>query len=254
MYGFGLPVDISTHGHDIDHLIKVIHVFMAVLFVGWGIFLIYTLLRFRARQGHKAEYHVKHFKLPTYAEAGVVIFEVLLLFAFSFPTWDKAHAEFAPGTNFTHIRVIAEQFAWNVHYPGKDGVFGASKAELMNSGNPTGLDPDDPAGKDDITTINQLVIPVNTPVQIDVTSKDVIHSFGLTVARVKQDVVPGQKIPVRFQTFKTGDFEIACAQLCGLGHYRMRGFFLVRSQEDFDKWMNEQIAQKSGSETVGTSA
>lgn len=242
-YGWGLPIDISVHGAEIDRLIVIVHIFMAVLFIGWAVFFAYTLVRFRERKGRKAEHHVAHFKLPTYAEIGVAIFEVVLLLAFSFPIWARTHQALPMGTGID-VRVVAEQYAWNVHYPGKDGVFGKTNSHLMNSGNPLGLDPDDAAGKDDITTINQLVIPVNTPVTVRLSSKDVIHSFSLPVARVKQDVIPGQMIPVTFETKRTGDFEIACAQLCGLGHYRMKGFFKVVTPEAFRSWFDEQAKQK----------
>ena len=151
---------------------------------------------------------------------------------------------FPDDSKAVHVRIVAEQFAWNVHYPGKDGIFGKTDPKLMSASNPIGLDPSDPNGADDIATINQLHIPVNMPVLAQLTSKDVIHSFTLPVMRVKQDVIPGQSIPVWFEAKETGDFEIACAQLCGLGHYRMRGFFTVDSKEKFSAWLDEQIAQK----------
>lgn len=239
-YGWGLPIDISVHGPQIDHLIILVHIFMAVLFVGWFSFLIYTLFRFRARPGHKAEHHIKHFKLPTYLEIGVAIFEVVLLFAFSIPLWHHWREDMPDKAKAVHIKVVAEQFAWNIHYPGQDGVFGRTDPKLIDPSNPIGLDPADPAGKDDIININQLHIPVHTPVIVDLTSKDVIHSFFLPVMRVKQDVIPGESIPVWFEATQTGDFEIACAQLCGLGHYRMRGFFTVDTKEDFEKWLKDQ--------------
>lgn len=244
-YGWGLPIDISTHGWQIDRLINVIHVIMAVLFAGWVLFLIYALIRFRARAGHKAEYHVKHFKTPTYLEVAVAVTEVILLTAFSFPIWRSYTQEFPSRDKAVQIKVVAEQFAWNVHYAGKDGIFGKSSPKLMNSMNPLGLDPEDPNGKDDGATINQLHIPVNTPVIVELMSKDVIHSFSLPVMRVKQDAIPGQSIPLWFEAKQPGEFEIACAQLCGLGHYRMRGFFVVDEKDKFEQWMAEQLAQKT---------
>jgi len=108
----------------------------------------------------------------------------------------------------------------------------------MSPINPLGLDPNDPAGKDDITTINQLHVPVGKPVIVRLSSKDVIHSFFLPVMRVKQDVIPGQVVPVWFQAREAGNFEIACAQLCGLGHYRMRGFFIVDKADQFKSWLD----------------
>ena len=241
-YGWWLPIDISTNGWEIDRLIIVIHVIMAVLFVGWLLFLLYSLFKFRSRPGHKAEYHTKHFKLPTYLEILIAITEVVLLAAFSFPIWSHAHVEFPDRAKSLSVHVVAEQFAWNIHYPGPDGVFGKRDPKLTNATNPLGLDSSDPMGKDDIATINQLHIPVDTPVIVDLFSKDVIHSFFLPVMRVKQDAIPGQSVPLWFQAKQTGEFEIACAQLCGLGHYRMRGFFTVDTQDAFEKWLAEQKA------------
>ena len=243
-YGWGFPINISTHGADIDRLINAVHIFMALLFAGWFLFFVYVIFRFRQKTGIKSEYHVKHFKTPTYLEAGVAVTEMILLFVFSIPIWHHLKKAFPDDSKALHVRVVAEQFAWNVHYPGKDGIFGKTDPNLMNATNPLGLDSADPAAADDITTINQLYIPVDTPVIVNLSSKDVIHSFSLTVMRVKQDVIPGQLIPIWFQAKATGDFEIACAQLCGLGHYRMRGFFIVQSKEKFSAWLNEQAAQK----------
>ncbi|MCB9799143.1 MAG: cytochrome c oxidase subunit II [Candidatus Omnitrophica bacterium] len=242
-YGFGLPIDISTHGAAIDRLIIILHIFMVALFIGWGIFMIYSLIKFRARPGHKATYHLNHFKAPTYLELFVALFEAVLLVGFSFPIVNQFVNAKPDESTALKVRVVAEQFAWNVHYAGKDGIFGASKPELMKPGNPLGLDRSQEAAKDDIVAINQLHIPVHKPVIVELSSKDVIHSFFLPVMRVKQDTVPGQKIPVWFEATQTGNFEIACAQLCGLGHYRMRGFFTVDTQEDFDTWL-DQMAPK----------
>lgn len=247
-YGWGLPVDISTHGSQIDLLIYVIHGLMAVLFVGWMVFLALAIVRFRQRPGSKAEYKPHHhFKVPTYIEVAVALTEIVLLFAFSIPLWYQVRKEFPSEKESVKVRVVAEQFAWNIHYPGTDGVFGKTNPALMGPANPLGLDPSDPAGKDDVTTLNQLRVPVDTPVIADLFSKDVIHSFAIPVMRVKQDVIPGQSIPVWFQAKKEGDFEIACAQLCGLGHYRMRGFFKVESKDKFASWFAEQEAKKLGS-------
>ncbi len=246
-YGWWLPIDASAHGHQIDLLLNILNVVIAVLFLGWLTFLLYTLFRFRARPGHKADYHEKHFKLPTYLEIGIVTLEVLLLAAFSVPIWYHLKKDIPKSSDTVLIRVVAQQFAWNIHYPGTDGVFGRVDMKLMDSSNPLGLDRSDPAAKDDIVTINQLHVPVGRPVSIQLSSKDVIHSFDLPVMRIKQDAIPGYVAPVWFEAKKTGNFEIACSQLCGLGHYRMRGFFIVDTPEDFKKWMDERAAEAASS-------
>lgn len=238
-YGWGLPINISAHGAEIDRLIYVVHGLMAALFIGWMLFLILALFKFRARPGHQAAYKLGHFKAPTYIEVAVALFEVLLLVGFSFPVFHQVKSEFPDPAKALRIRVVAEQFAWNIHYPGPDGVFGKTDIRLIDGTNTVGLDPDDPSGKDDLVTINQLHIPVHQPVIAQLSSKDVIHSFGIPVMRLKQDVIPGQVIPVWFEAAKTGNFEIACAQLCGLGHYRMRGFFTVETEDEFQAWWNQ---------------
>ena len=239
-YGWGLPFNASAHGAEIDRLIYVIHIFMAVLFIGWFVYLIYALIRFRSRPGHAATYKLNHFKVPSYAEIGVALFEVLLLVGFSFPVVHQVRDVFPPAGEALQIRVVAEQFAWNIHYPGADGIFGKTDIHLISPANLLGLDLTDPAAKDDILTTNQLHIPVHKPVIARLSSKDVIHSFSIPVMRVKRDVIPGQVAPIWFEAARTGNFEIACAQLCGLGHYRMRGFFTVETEEEFNKWIAGQ--------------
>ena len=144
------------------------------------------------------------------------------------------------------VQVTGEQFAWNIHYAGPDGEFGRTDIKLLDlQSNPLGLDRDDPAGKDDVMTLNQLYLPVNKPIIVRLRSKDVIHSFGVPEFRVKQDAIPGLTIPIWFvPTVTTAEmrtrlgkpefqYEIACAQLCGLGHARMRGFVTVQTAEEF---------------------
>ena len=248
-YGWGLPIDISTHGYAIDQLIYIVHGLMAILFIGWIIYLVVAIVKFRQRPGHKAEHKPHHhFVMPTYAEIAIAVAEVVLLCAFSLPIFSQVRNDLPDKDKALHIRVIAEQFAWNIHYPGKDGVFGRTAAELMSSTNPVGIDNEDLAAKDDIIMLNQLNIPVNMPIIVDLMSKDVIHSFAIPVMRVKQDMIPGQSIPVWFEATQTGNFEIACAQLCGLGHYRMKGFFNVKSKDEFREWYDSETQKKLGKE------
>ena len=194
-------------------------------------------------------------KSSTWLEVGVAVAEAVLLIGLSIPLWADRVDRLPPPQESTVVRVVGEQFAWNVHYPGPDGVFGRTDIELLDlQSNPLGLDREDPAAKDDVVTLNQLHLPVDTPALIQLTSKDVIHCFALQEMRVKQDAIPGMTIPVWFvptvttdeMREKTGNpefgYEIACAQLCGLGHYRMRGYMTIHTQEDFQAWMDEQQA------------
>lgn len=240
-YGWWLPVDISTQGHRIDGMIDIIHWFMLALFIGWGAFFVYTLIKFRAGNGHKADYQGVTTHASTWIEGGVAVFEVFLLLGLSIPLWADVKGNIpAEEDADLVVRVVAEQFAWNVHYPGDDGKFGKTDVNLVGAENPLGIDWDDAAAADDVTTINQLHFPVNKQVLVYLTSKDVIHSFHLNVMRVKQDAIPGMTVPVWFEATETGDFEISCAQLCGLGHYRMKGYFTSHTDESYAEWFAEQ--------------
>ena len=249
-YGWGFPPNLSTYGPEIDRLIVVVHWFMLALFVGWGCFLIYCLIRFRQKPGWKASYESSHSIIPKIVEVGVVIFEAFLLIGLSFPVWSKFKNQFPPEQSSLVIRVVAQQFVWNIHYPGRDGQFGKTDVTLVSDGNPLGVDPADPAGKDDIITVNQLHFPVHKPVIVHLSSKDVIHSFSIPVLRVKQDAVPGAPGSVWFEATQTGQFEIACAQLCGVGHTLMRGFVTVETPEEYEAWMKEREAELQPAGTV----
>jgi len=119
------------------------------------------------------------------------------------------------------------------------GKFGRTDASLVSSENPLGLDPDDPDGKDDVVAVNQMHVAQGKPTVVTLSAKDVIHAFNIPVLRVKQDAIPGQSVPVWFEATQTGHFELACAQLCGLGHYRMRADVYVDTPEGFAKWQTD---------------
>lgn len=260
----GLPQVASAHGQDIDAVIGYVHWLMLVMFVGWTAFFLYMLFRFRRGRNPQASYEGTRGKPAKWVEIGVIVAEVILLVGFSIPLWSERVDDFPDEDESTVVRVVGEQFAWNVHYPGPDGQFARTAPDLVDpQTNPLGLDPDDPAGKDDVTTINQLHLPVDRPVIVYLSSKDVIHSFMLNEMRVKQDAIPGLLTPVWFvPTVTTAEmrqrtgkddfgYEIACAQLCGLGHYRMRGFLTIHEQAEFDAWMDGQVAARREQEGAG---
>lgn len=254
-----MPVDASAHGAGLDFMNAIIHWLMAVLFVGWGIYFVLVLLKFRASKNPRANHEGTKSHFSMYVEVSVAVFEVILLIAFAFPAWAAWVQPHEPSEDPLVVRVVGEQFAWNVHYPGRDGVFGTSRPDLVDSvTNPLGIDRNDPMAADDIVSINQLHLPVNQPVTIRLSSKDVIHSFSLPVMRVKQDAIPGMEIPVHFtpvMEMPEGDrWEITCAQLCGLGHYRMRGFLTVESEEEFDAWLASKAPKPATPEPEEESA
>jgi cytochrome c oxidase subunit 2 len=252
----GLPPLAAAHGAQIDGLIGWTHIFMLILFIGWGAFFAYCLVRFRQSRNPSASYPGATSHASSYLEGGVLVVEMVLLFAFSIPLWAARVDHIPPESEALVVQVTGEQFAWNVHYPGPDGKFGRTDIKLLDlQSNPLGLDRNDPLAKDDVTTLNQLYLPVNRPVIVRLKSKDVIHSFGVPEFRVKQDAIPGLTIPIWFipnvttaeMRTKTGkpefQYEIACAQLCGLGHARMRGFVTVQTPEEFQTWMDEKVKE-----------
>ena len=252
----GLPALASAHGGQIDGLIGWTHVFMFILFVGWGAFFASALVRFRRSRHPVANYTGVKSHTSSYLEIGVAVVEAILLFGVLDPALGREGRPHSPGERSAgrsgHRRAV--RLERPLCRPRR--VFGRTDIKLIDlQANPLGLDRSDPAAKDDVTTLNQLYLPVNRPIIVRLRSKDVIHSFNLPEFRVKQDAVPGFTIPVWFvpnvttaeMRTRTGNpefqYEIACAQLCGLGHYRMRGFVTVESAEEFQKWMDSEEAK-----------
>ncbi len=254
-----LPPVASAHGPQIDSALDWVHWLMAILFVGWLIFFVVALWRFRRSRNPVASYTGVKSNASSWLEGAVAVAEGILLVGVAIPLWADRVAEFPDKKDAVEVRVVGEQFAWNMHYPGPDGVFGKTSIEKIDTAaNPLGLDRTDPAAQDDVTTVNQLHLPVNKPAIVYLSAKDVIHSFGLPEMRIKQDAVPGIVIPIWWEpTVTTAQmreklgkpefvYEIACAQLCGLGHYRMRGFVTIDEPAEYQKWMDEQVAAQSG--------
>jgi len=238
-----LPVLASEHGGDVDHFIIYVHLLMGVLFAGWFGYFLYTIVRFSAKRNPKADHLGVKSHASSYLEVVVALVEIALLVGFAIPLWAKVVDDFPKESESTVIRITAQQFAWNSRFPGKDGVFGKRDIKLVDGSNPMGYDPADPAGKDDIVPpLNDINVPVNKPVIVQLTSMDVIHSFSVHPFRICQDAIPGQSVPLHFLPNKEGRYMITCAQLCGNSHYFMRGYFTVLSQEAYDKWMTEKSA------------
>ncbi len=241
----GFPENASAHGAQLDYWTGIIHLVMLFLLLIWVPFFTYVLIRFRASKNPKANYHGTKSHISTYLECAIIVVEVVLLAAFAIPIWAELREEHPVPKDVFVVHVVGEQFAWNIHYPGPDGVFGRRDIYLVDGAtNPLGIDESDPNAKDDIISLNELRIPVNKPVTIYLTSKDVIHCFSLPTMRVKQDIIPGLSIPVRFTPIKTGKYDLGCAQLCGLGHYRMHGWLIVETEEEFQEWLQEALQEK----------
>jgi cytochrome c oxidase subunit 2 len=214
-----------------------------VTFVLSQLGLAWVVWRYRNRGGRAAYSHGNNTMEIVWTTATVIVFIGLGFMARE--AWASLHFRSAePGA--LQIEVTAQQFAWNIRYPGADGIWGRTKIEEISDsgGNPLGLDPADPGAADDLV-MPVFAVPVNREVELILKTKDVTHSFFVRELRLKQDTVPGMVIRVHFKADKTGEYEIACAELCGLGHHRMRSVMTVLSQADYDKWLAEQIAIKA---------
>lgn len=243
---FGMVQNASEHGFQIDQMLEFVHWVMAALFVGWSTFFLFTLFRFHQSKHPKADYYGVKSHASTHLEFTVIMVEAVLLLGFAIPIWGKRVNGIKPAENVERIRVVAEQFRWNFHYPGKDGVFGRAKPELISASNPLGLDYSDPAAKDDIVSSNELHLPLNKNVVLDITSKDVVHSFSLEAMRIGQDAIPGSNSPIWFKPIKAGTYELICGQLCGTSHYAMRALVIVDPPDAYEDWQKE-MAQLNAS-------
>ncbi len=232
------PPAITDFGKQIDAQFHRTLIITGIVFVAAQLGLALAIFRFRER-GRKASFFEGNSAMEfIWILATIIMFVGLGLYGEH--AWAEAHFQgAAPGA--LQLEVTGQQFAWNFRYAGPDGKFGATKPELVSasSGNPVGLDPRDPASKDDVVS-PVAYVPVDREVELLIKTQDVTHSFYVRELRLKQDAVPGMTIHMHFNATVPGEYELACAELCGLGHYRMRTFVNVVSQQEFDKWMSDQ--------------
>jgi len=246
------PENVSTFGSELDQLFAMIYyASVAIFFITYGI-LIAFIIMYRHQEGRRAyHYHGNNLMeftwtlLPTFLFAGIGLW--------SDDAWTKSKSAYRVPNPDVTIDVLGYQsgFGWQFRYPGPDGVFGKKERNQISSANPFGIDSNDVHGKDDLVIISpggarpvEAHLPINKNVLVNLSSNDVLHSFFLPNFRVKQDAVPGQWIKVWFNGTKAGRYEIACAELCGSGHYNMRGLLIMDSQQDYDVWLDQQYKLK----------
>ncbi|HEV3410501.1 MAG TPA: hypothetical protein VG095_09405 [Chthoniobacterales bacterium] len=244
----GQPPNAAEHGFQIDHILEFCHWFMGALFVGWSAYFIYVLIRFRKSRHPVADHEGVKSHISTHLEFAVVLIEAVLLIGFAIPLWGKFVNEFPETKDAILVHAIGQQFNWNFHMPGPDGQFGKRDVSLVTNTNAIGLDPNDPGSKDDLVVLGELHVPVNRTTIVEISSKDVIHNFALPHMRAAQDAIPGTIIPMWFTPIKTGSYEIVCGQLCGLGHYSMKGMLVVDTPDEYQAWLKERV------ELAGTQA
>jgi cytochrome c oxidase subunit II len=241
--GRWLPAAASDQARMLDSVLISVHTHMLLIFLVWLAVFAIALIKFRRGANPEARQQDVRGLWPAIAIGLVIVGDVIILASQALPAWSARNAAPPPGSAPIEIRVIAEQFAWNIQYPGPDGVFGRTRQDLVSASNPVGIDRDDAAAKDDVGILNVLMLPVNRTAVIQLTSRDVVHSFTLNEMRVKQDATPGMTARVWFTPIATGDWEIACSQLCGSGHYRMRGEYHVVDQAAWNNWHASELSR-----------
>jgi cytochrome c oxidase subunit 2 len=237
-----MPELASRHGAGIDAMLQYLLISVGLLFLTGYLVLGWLIWQGARREaiGRRLATRKTELLLSGALGLGMALVAEGGVLAIGIPVWDQYFNAVVPADAVT-IEVTAQQFMWNVRYPGPDGVFGKTSARLIDdTTNAIGLDKTDPAAADDIIALNEIIVPVNRAVRVRLRSKDVIHSFFLPHLRVKQDAVPGMTPEVVFVPTRVGSFEIACAELCGLAHYRMQGTFNVVSEDAFETWMQQQ--------------
>jgi cytochrome c oxidase subunit 2 len=244
-----LPVGASAAAAGIDHHFTVSYILMGPVFVAAQLVLGVLVWKYRDRgpssSSPKAIYSHGHNTMEiVWTVLTTILFVGMNLMSSSIWASERFRAVEADAV---HVEVTGMQFAWYFRYPGPDGKFGATKPELEDASAggeaALGLDPKDPAAKDDVVS-GVMVVPVNREIEVILRAHDVIHSFFIPAMRFKQDAVPGLAIHMHFTPIQTGEYEMACAELCGLGHYKMHGIVKVVSQEEFDKWLAAREAEK----------
>jgi cytochrome c oxidase subunit 2 len=236
------PPPINQHGMEYDAQFMRTLIVVGIVFSLAQIALGWVIVKFRGTGGKASHTHGNNFLETLWTSATAVLF--LGLVVMGTKIWAGVHFDEAPADAIP-IEVMAKQFSWSFRYPGPDGKFGHTDLKLVNdaNGDPFGLDPNDPAGKDDIMS-STLKVPAGKHIKLIMHSRDVIHNFFVPELRLKQDIVPGMEIPIHFEADKIGLYEVPCSELCGLGHFQMRTTMQVMSEADFEQWKQQQAANK----------
>ena len=227
------PASISEHGPALDRQFFITILVVGVSFTAAQIGLGWMVWKYRdtGKAGDRGLYtHGSNRLEVVWTVVTAVIFITLGIMGQS--VWAQLRLHDAPAGSYV-VEVVAQQFQWNFHYPGKDNVFGKTDPKLIDDSalNFIGLDESDPNAKDDSVTA-ALALPVNRPVELRLRSKDVIHNIWVPPLRFKQDLVPGMEIKVHFTPNKVGKYELACAELCGQLHFKMKSFLLVLPEDE----------------------
>lgn len=223
----------ASNWGEIDNTINLTLLITGVVFVVINLFLAYLIVRYRYRKRHRSDFEPENKplenKLILLTTIGIVVMLAPGLFVYS----DYV----TPPEDAAIVEVVGQQWQWSFRFPGVDGVLGVSSARYISSTNPLGISPKDPRGRDDIIVLSsELHLPIDQPVKMLLRSKDTLHDFYVPQIRAKMDLVPGTVSSFWFTPTVIGRYEILCAELCGVGHYNMRGLLHIDSQSNFDSW------------------
>jgi cytochrome c oxidase subunit II len=236
---------IASNWGFIDTTLIITFWITGIAFAAVVLFMAYCVWKFRHQEGRKAEYEPENRKVELWL-TGITTVGVAALLAPGLIVW---YQFVTVPDEATEIEVFAQQWYWSYRLPGEDGQLGRSDARFVSADNPLGLDPEDPAGQDDVIVVGgDLHLPVDRPVHVLLRSVDVLHNFYVPEFRAKMDMVPGMVTYFWFTPTRTGEFEVLCAELCGVGHAIMRGYVQIQSEEDYLAWLAAQttFAEMSG--------
>jgi cytochrome c oxidase subunit 2 len=229
--------ELASNWGSMDTTIIITFWVTGIVFIGVILFMAYCVYRFRYRPDRRAEYEPENTKLEVWL-TGLTAIGVVILLAPGLFIWNQ-FVTVPDGA--AEVEVVGAQWQWSYRYPGADGVLGTSNVRNITGDNPFGLNPDDPDGQDDILVdSDDLHLPIGKPVNILLRSIDVLHDFYVPQFRAKMDMVPGLVTFFWLTPTRTGTFDVLCAELCGSGHYAMRGKVVVEEQAAFDAWLAEQ--------------
>ena len=241
-----LPRNVNMFGHEIDFIFYLILWLTGVTAVAVFSVMIYFIVKYRARPGVPAIHSHGNNTLEVIWTT-IPVFIFLALAIYGNEQWTQMRLR-TPPADALPVAVVGEQFGWNVRYPGADGKLAKMVASKVGKDNPFGVDPADPDGMDDFTTYNDIVFPLNRPVRLYLSSKDVIHAFYVPEFRLYQDMVPGRVYDfVWLKAEATGNFQLACNQLCGQGHYKMFGKLAVVGESDYQGWAKSKAPAPTAS-------
>ena len=221
----------------IDFTVDITFVVTGIVFVAANLFMAYCLIRFRHTEGRRADYEPENTKLELWLTA-ITTVGVIAMLAPGLVVWGQFVTVPEEAAEF---EAVGQQWHWSFRFPGEDNEFGDVSVRHITEDNAFGIDPEDPAGQDDILVASPIVhLPVDQPVQAWLRSKDVLHNFAVPQFRVKMDLVPGHVTYTWFTPTVVGEYEILCEELCGLAHFGMRGRVVVDERPEFEAWLDEQ--------------